>query len=134
MRFPLARLVGRAVLAFSLALAANAAIGGKSNNTLNVAFPREVVTLDGLYSNLRENDILSLVVDDVLYTVNPQALTAQPLVALSHKMIGRHVASGARRGHHARARRDARHRRRVRLRQIADRARADGPAAGARAP
>ena len=82
-----ARLSRRAILAFSLALTAITVHAGKSNNTLNVAFPREVVTLDGLYSNLRENDILSLVVDDVLYTVNPETLTAQPLVALSHKMI-----------------------------------------------
>ena len=68
-----------------LALAAGAAVAGKANNTLNVAFPREVVTLDGLYSNLRENDILSLAVDDVLYTVDPQTLQPVPLVALSHK-------------------------------------------------
>ena len=66
---------------------AGAALAGKANNTLNVAFPREVVTLDGLYSNLRENDILSSVVDDVLYTVNPETLQPVPLAALSHKLV-----------------------------------------------
>ena len=83
----IARPHARIGLALCLALAAGAAGAGKSNNTLNVAFPREVVTLDGLYSNLRENDILSLVVDDVLYTVNPETLAPTPLVALSHRMV-----------------------------------------------
>lgn len=77
----------RAVIALTLCAAANFAAAGKSSNTLNVAFPREVLTLDGLYSNLRENDILSLVVDDALYTVNPETLQPQPLAALSHKIV-----------------------------------------------
>jgi peptide/nickel transport system substrate-binding protein len=71
----------------TVALLASPVFAGKANNTLNVAFPREVLTLDGLYSNLRENDILSLVVDDVLYTVHPETLQAQPLVAASHKIV-----------------------------------------------
>ena len=71
----------------TLLLLAGPAWAGKANNTLNVAFPREVVTLDGLYSNLRENDILSLVVDDALYTIDPQTLQPIPLAALSHKVI-----------------------------------------------
>jgi peptide/nickel transport system substrate-binding protein len=75
-----------AIAALSV-LCTGLAVAGPANNTLNVAFPREVVTLDGLYSNLRENDILSLVVDDVLYTVNPETLQAMPLVALSHRMV-----------------------------------------------
>src|SRR5262245_7816252 len=87
MLFSRARPHARAALAFCLALTSAAADANKSSNTLNVAFPREVVTLDGLYSNLRENDILSLVVDDVLYTVNPETLAPVPLVAQSHKMI-----------------------------------------------
>ena len=79
--------VAALAVAAALALAAATAVAGKANNTLNVAFPREVVTLDGLYSNLRENDILSLVVDDVLYTVDPQTLQPVPLAALSHKVV-----------------------------------------------
>lgn len=73
--------------ALSLFLVCTPAVAGKSNNTLNVAFPREVVTLDGLYSNLRENDILGLVVDDALFTVNPETLEAEPLVAKSYKFV-----------------------------------------------
>src|SRR5262245_54056357 len=77
----------RLAVAAALAAMAGEAMAGKANNTLNVAFPREVVTLDGLYSNLRENDILSLAVDDVLYTVNPKTLQPVPLAALSHKVV-----------------------------------------------
>jgi peptide/nickel transport system substrate-binding protein len=68
-------------------LLSSAAYGGKANNTLTVAFPREVVTLDGLYSNLRENDILSLVVDDALFSVNPETLQPEPLVARAYKFV-----------------------------------------------
>jgi peptide/nickel transport system substrate-binding protein len=84
-RFPLP--LRRFAAGVALALAAGGAHAGKANNTLNVAFPREVVTLDGLYSNLRENDILSLAVDDALYTVDPSTLQPVPLAALSHKMV-----------------------------------------------
>jgi len=77
----------RALAVLAIALLAGAAWAGKANNTLNIAFPREVLTLDGLYSNLRENDILSLVVDDALYTVDPQTLEPVPLAALSHKVV-----------------------------------------------
>ena len=84
--FPI-RCALRAVGALALIVATGSAVAGKSNNSLNVAFPREVLTLDGLYSNLRENDILSLVVDDALYTVNPETLQPQPLAALSHKIV-----------------------------------------------
>jgi len=75
------------VAALAMMLVASAGWAGKANNTLNVAFPREVLTLDGLYSNLRENDILSLVVDDALYTIDPHTLQPVPLAALSHKVV-----------------------------------------------
>jgi peptide/nickel transport system substrate-binding protein len=77
----------RAAIVLALGVVAGAADAGKTNNTLNVAFPREVLTVDGLYSNLRENDILSLVLDDALYTVNPETLQPQPLAALGHKIV-----------------------------------------------
>jgi peptide/nickel transport system substrate-binding protein len=77
----------RVLTGLVLLLVATLAWAGKANNTLNVAFPREVLTLDGLYSNLRENDILSLVVDDALYTIDPQSLQPVPLAALSHKVV-----------------------------------------------
>src|SRR5205809_107745 len=47
------------------------ALAGKANDTLIAAFPREVRTLDGNYENLRENDILGLLVDDALFAVDP---------------------------------------------------------------
>ncbi|MCC7485049.1 MAG: ABC transporter substrate-binding protein [Burkholderiales bacterium] len=84
---PRRHLLLRAAALLVLASVAAGAAAGRGNNTLNVAFPREVVTLDGLYSNLRENDILSLAVDDVLYTVDPASLLPVPLAALSHKVI-----------------------------------------------
>ena len=73
-------LAARMFAFLALCLIGSGALAGKANNTLNVAFPREVVTLDGLYSNLRENDILSLVTDDTLFTVDPQTLQPIPLV------------------------------------------------------
>jgi peptide/nickel transport system substrate-binding protein len=63
------------------------AYAGKSDNTLVVAFPREVTTLDGLYSRNRENDVLGLLTDDALFYVDPQTLQAVPLAAKSHKFI-----------------------------------------------
>jgi peptide/nickel transport system substrate-binding protein len=81
------RLAACAFLALALCAGTAPVLAGKSNNTLNVAFPREVVTLDGLYSNLRENDILSLAVDDVLYTVDPESLQPVPLAAASHTVV-----------------------------------------------
>ena len=65
----------------------SAALAGKSDNTLVVAFPREVTTLDGLYSRSRENDVLGLLTDDALYYVDPQTLKAVPLAAKAHKFI-----------------------------------------------
>ena len=64
-----------------------AALAAKSDNTLVVAFPREVTTLDGLYSRSRENDVLGLLTDDALYYVDPQTLKAVPLAAKAHKFI-----------------------------------------------
>ena len=81
------RLAACAFLALALCAGTAPVLAGKSNNTLNVAFPREVVTLVGLYSNLRENDILSLAVDDVLYTVDPESLQPVPLPAASHTVV-----------------------------------------------
>ena len=59
----------------------------QSTDTLVVAFPREVLTTDGLYSTLRENDILGLLVDDALYYVDPETQQPVPLVARSHEFV-----------------------------------------------
>lgn len=60
--------------------------GGESD-TLVVAFPREVRTLDGNYSNARELDILGLLVDDALFQINPETLAVEPLSALSYRFV-----------------------------------------------
>jgi peptide/nickel transport system substrate-binding protein len=79
-----------AALAFALcgfAAIAPAALAARSDNTLVVAFPREVATLDGLYSRARENDVLGLLTDDALYYVDPQTLQPVPLAAKGHKFV-----------------------------------------------
>lgn len=48
------------------------------------AMPREILTLDGNYANLRENDILGLMIDDALFAVDPVSASAVPLAAQSH--------------------------------------------------
>jgi peptide/nickel transport system substrate-binding protein len=71
-------LTRRAALALlSAAAPLSAARAAKANDTLTAAFPREVRTLDGNYANLRENDILGLLVDDALFAVDPK--TGQPV-------------------------------------------------------
>jgi peptide/nickel transport system substrate-binding protein len=55
--------------------------------TLTVGFPREVTTLDSLYSTLRENDILSLLTDDALFYIDPETLEPVPLAAKSHTFV-----------------------------------------------
>jgi peptide/nickel transport system substrate-binding protein len=76
-----------AVCVWSLIAGAPAALAGKSDNTLVVAFPREVTTLDGLYSRARENDVLGLLTDDALFYVDPKTLQAVPLAAKAHKFV-----------------------------------------------
>lgn len=65
--------------------AAPKAFAGCSNDTLAAAFPREVRTLDGNYADLRESDILRLLVDEALFTVDPNS--GQPVLcsAKSHE-------------------------------------------------
>jgi peptide/nickel transport system substrate-binding protein len=79
----------RFALLYLVALLASPAqaLAGKADNTLVVAFPREVTTLDGLYSRSRENDVLGLLTDDALYYVDPQTLQPVPLAAKSHKFV-----------------------------------------------
>ncbi len=76
---------GVILLALGVVSWSGAAQAGKQDNTLNVAFWREIVTLDGHYSNLRENDILALLVDDALFYVDHQTLKPVPLLAKSYR-------------------------------------------------
>ena len=63
------------------------ALADREDDTLVAAFPREVVTVDGLYSTLRENDILGLLVDDALFYVDPVELEPVPLAAESYEFL-----------------------------------------------
>ncbi len=56
---------------------------GKADDTLNVAFFRDVRTVDGLYSTIRENDMLGLLTDDALFYVEPKEMKPVPLAAKS---------------------------------------------------
>jgi peptide/nickel transport system substrate-binding protein len=73
-----------AALLLALGAIVPQAQAGKSNDTLVAAFPREVRTLDGNYADLRENDILGLLVDDALFAVDPNTGQPVPLVARAH--------------------------------------------------
>jgi peptide/nickel transport system substrate-binding protein len=63
------------------------ALAGKADDTINVAFWREVTTLDGMYSTQRENDILGLAVDDSLFYVDSKTLKPVPLLAKSWNYV-----------------------------------------------
>ncbi|MGL5116000.1 MAG: ABC transporter substrate-binding protein [Beijerinckiaceae bacterium] len=75
------QLTRRATIALLASAAPFAARAAKSNDTLTAAFPREVRTLDGNYANLRENDILGLLVDDALFAVDPKSGQPVPCAA-----------------------------------------------------
>jgi peptide/nickel transport system substrate-binding protein len=79
------RLDRRSFLAASLCFAASQAFAQKSANELVAAFPRPVRTLDGNYADLRENDILGLLVDDALFAIDPNSGAPVPLAAESHE-------------------------------------------------
>jgi peptide/nickel transport system substrate-binding protein len=67
------------------ALTNGSAWAGKANDTLVAAFLDGVRTLDGNYSNSRENDILGLLIDDALFAVDPKTARPVPLAAKSHE-------------------------------------------------
>lgn len=81
-------------MAFSLLVMLSwspSAIAGRDTDTLQVAFPRDVTTVDGMYTSRRENDILGLLTDDALFYVDPDQLKAVPLAAKSYELIGERV-------------------------------------------
>lgn len=80
----------RSFLAFGAAAAAVGhfrlpAFAQTPGGALIAAVPREILTLDGNYANLRENDILGLLIDDALFAVDPVNASAVPLAAQSHE-------------------------------------------------
>ncbi len=62
-------------------------VASPQDDTLIVAFPREINTTDGLYNTRRENDILGLLIDDALYYVDPETQKPVPLSAQSHEFV-----------------------------------------------
>lgn len=76
---------GFVAVAVAVLLVSAPAQARKENDTLDVAFPRNVTTVDGLYSTRRENDILGLLTDDALFYVDPDKLEPVPLAAKSHE-------------------------------------------------
>jgi peptide/nickel transport system substrate-binding protein len=78
-----------ALLAPPTLLWSDGAIGQpRRRDELTVAFPRPVITLDGNYVDLRENDILNLLTDDALFVLNPATGQPQPLVAAEMRLEG----------------------------------------------
>lgn len=82
-------------MTLKLTLAAAALIGslitpvwaGKSDDTLVVAFNKEVQTLDGLYSTSRENFLLSYLTSDQLVTLDPDTNEYLPALAASYNQV-----------------------------------------------
>lgn len=72
--------------AFTLAPTASAQT--RRRDELTVAFPRPVITLDGNYVDLRENDILNLLTDDALFALHPTTGQPQPLAAAEMRADG----------------------------------------------
>jgi peptide/nickel transport system substrate-binding protein len=60
---------------------------GKQDDTLNVAFHRDVRTVDGLYATNRESDMLGLLTDDPLFYVAPGEPEPVPLAAQSYTQV-----------------------------------------------
>ncbi len=63
------------------------ALAGKSDDTLVVAFNKEVTTLDGLYSTARENVILSHLVSDQLVVLDPDTNEYLPALAETYSNV-----------------------------------------------
>lgn len=79
----IARIAAAAMIA-AVSIAPTPTFAGKADDTLNVVFPRQIRTIDNLYSTRRENIIASLLVDDALFYVTESGEPV-PLLAKSHK-------------------------------------------------
>ena len=80
-------LVGLAALA-AAALAPRGASAQTGADTLTVAFPRALRTLDGNFVDQRENDILGLLTDDALFAIDAASGKPVPLAARAAKLDG----------------------------------------------
>lgn len=74
-------------LALTCAVAVPTAWAGPDNDTLVVAFQREVVNLDYLYTTSQEHVILSDLTDDRLFDVDTQTNEISPMLATSYTYV-----------------------------------------------
>ncbi|WP_454689886.1 ABC transporter substrate-binding protein [Achromobacter aloeverae] len=75
------------LLSAALALATPAALASRADDTLVAVVAREILVLDNFNSTSRENEIISLLVDDALFYIDPATQKAQPLVARSYRYL-----------------------------------------------
>jgi len=83
------RRCGRLAGAFLLAsaLAAPLAWANRADDTMVVAFQREVVNLDYLYTTSQEHVILSDLTDDRLFDVDPKTNDIRPMLATGYQYV-----------------------------------------------
>jgi peptide/nickel transport system substrate-binding protein len=72
---------------FSSSIAASPAVAGKDDNTLRVAFAEEILNLDYNYTTKREYIILSDLIDDTLFNVNPENNEFEPALATAYNYV-----------------------------------------------
>ena len=75
------------VFALSTAALMNSAVAGKNDDTLRVAFAEEILNLDYNYTTKREYIILSDLIDDTLFNVNPETNEYEPAVATGYTYV-----------------------------------------------
>jgi peptide/nickel transport system substrate-binding protein len=63
------------------------AAAGKKDNSLNIAWEKELETLDLYYNSAREGIIVSYLLYDTLFYRDPETSEYRPLLALSHKWV-----------------------------------------------
>lgn len=76
---------GAAALAFGLLLPAFAA--KPADGTMVAAFARELLTLDNFDSTSRDNEIVSLLIDDALFYIDPATKQPVPLIAKDAQLV-----------------------------------------------
>ena len=64
---------------------------GKSDDTLNVILPRDVRTLDNMYSTRRENHIVSKNYEDMLFYIDQKTGKPLPHLVESYKVAGKTI-------------------------------------------
>ena len=63
------------------------ALAGKADNTLNVSFSEEILELDYNYTTKREYIIISDLIDDTLFSVDPETNEYLPALASGYEYV-----------------------------------------------